>query len=152
MWLVTTDTFRTHHKSFCNCRQWWPFCLFFCTALIKQLLQRIRTEGISSYLLEEQEKIRHKKFQIAVCFFHHPWVRVMYISYNQLQKYLRHCTVFWHKYSKLGGTTLNGREEGVSQTCDQERFEARKVVFSWECLNIFASGCSRPFCNENKLV
>ena len=57
-------------------------------------------------------------------------------SYNQLQKYLRRCTVFWHKwpvhelvlvipppplikvasntrpYSKLGGTTLNGREEG----------------------------------------
>ena len=36
-------------------------------------------------------------------------------------------------YSKLGGTTLNGREEGgqyyISQTCDQERFEARKVVF-----------------------
>ena len=54
--------------------------------------------------------------------------------YNQLQKYLRHCTVFWHKwpvhdpvlvipppplikvasnarpYSKLGGPTLNGRE------------------------------------------
>ena len=34
-------------------------------------------------------------------------------------------------YSKLGGTTLNGREEGgqyyISQTCDQERFEARKV-------------------------
>ena len=36
-------------------------------------------------------------------------------------------------YSKLGGTTLNGREEGgqyyILQTCDQERFEARKVVF-----------------------
>ena len=90
--------------------------------------------------------------------------------YNQLQKYLRHCTVFWHKwpvhdlvlvipppplikvasntrpYSKLGGTTLNGREEGVQYyilpTCDQERFEARKVVFPWECLIIFASGCS----------
>ena len=48
--------------------------------------------------------------------------------------------------SKLGGTTLNGREEGgqyyILQTCDQERFEARKVVFSWECLNIFATGCS----------
>ena len=51
-------------------------------------------------------------------------------------------------YSKLGGTTLNGREEGgqyyISQTCDQERFEARKVVFSWECLNIFATGCLSP--------
>ncbi|CAH3158464.1 unnamed protein product [Porites lobata] len=35
--------------------------------------------------------------------------------------------------SKLGGTTLNGREEGgqyyFSQTCDQERFEAKKVGF-----------------------
>ena len=49
-------------------------------------------------------------------------------------------------YSKLGGTTLNGREEGgqfyILQTCDPERFEARKVVFPWECLTIFASGCS----------
>ena len=85
--------------------------------------------------------------------------------------YLRNCTVFWDKwpvhdlvlvipppplikvasntkpYSKLGGTTLNGREEGsqhyISQTCDQERFEARKVVFFFcGCLNIFATGCS----------
>ena len=90
--------------------------------------------------------------------------------YNQLQKCLRHSTVFWYKWSvhdlvlvipppplikvasntrpcsKLGGTTLNGREEGgqyyISQTCDQERFEAKKVVFSWECLDIFATGCS----------
>ena len=49
-------------------------------------------------------------------------------------------------YSKLGGTTLNGREEGgqyyILQTCDQERFEARKVVFPWECLIIFAAVCS----------
>ena len=49
-------------------------------------------------------------------------------------------------YSKLGGTTLNGREEEgqyyILQTCDQERFEARKVVFPWECLIIFATGCS----------
>ena len=87
-----------------------------------------------------------------------------------MKKYLRHCTVFWHKwpvpdlvlvipppplikvasntrpYSKLGGITLNGKEGGgqyyILQTCDHERFEARKVVFSWECLNIFASGCS----------
>ena len=48
--------------------------------------------------------------------------------------------------SKLGGTTLNGREEGgqhyISQTCDQQRFQARKVVFWWKCLNIFATGCS----------
>ena len=36
-------------------------------------------------------------------------------------------------YSKLGGKTLNRREEGgqyyISQTPDQEQFEARKVVF-----------------------
>ena len=97
-------------------------------------------------------------------------IPVLAICYNQLQKYLRHCTVFWHKwpvhdlvlvippppfvkvasntrpYSKLGGTTLNGKEEGgqyhISQTYDQERFEARKVAFSLECLNIFATGCN----------
>ena len=58
------------------------------------------------------------------------------LSHKQLQKYLRHCSVFWHKWSvhdlvlvipppplnkvvsntrpcsKLGVTTLNGREEG----------------------------------------
>ena len=97
-------------------------------------------------------------------------ITVPSIYYNQLQKYLRHCTVFWHKwpvhdhvlvmpppplikvtsntrpYSKLGGTTLNRREEGgqyyILQTRDQERFEAREVVFPWECLIIFATGCS----------
>ena len=41
---------------------------------------------------------------------------------------------------------MNGRKKGgqyyILKTCDQERFEARKVVFSWECLNIFATGCS----------
>ena len=41
---------------------------------------------------------------------------------------------------------MNGREEGgqyyISHTRQQERFAARKVVFSWECLNIFATGCS----------
>ena len=35
---------------------------------------------------------------------------------------------------------MKGKEEGgqyyISQTCDQEGFEARKVVFSWECLNV----------------
>ena len=92
------------------------------------------------------------------------------ICYNQLQKYLRHCTVFWHKWpvhelvlvipppplikaasntrpcSKFGGTTLNGREKGgqyyISQTCDQEWFGATKVGFSWERLSIFATGSS----------
>ena len=84
---------------------------------------------------------------------------------------LRHCIVFCHKWPfhdlvfvipppplikvasntrpclKLGGTSLNGREEGGqyynSQTFDQERFEARKVIFSGECLNIFATGRSK---------
>ena len=84
---------------------------------------------------------------------------------------LRHCIVFCHKWPfhdlvfvipppplikvasntrpclKLGGTSLNGREEGGqyynSQTFDQERFEARQVIFSWECLNIFATGRSK---------
>ena len=49
--------------------------------------------------------------------------------------------------SKRGGTTLNWREEGgqyyILQTCDQERFEARKVVFPWESFIIFATGCSK---------
>ena len=44
---------------------------------------------------------------------------------------------------------MNGREEGgqyyILQTCDQERFEARKVVFPWQCLIIFATGCSFIF-------
>ena len=99
-------------------------------------------------------------------------------SYNQLQTHLRHCTVFWHKwpvhdlvlvipppplikvasnrrpYSKLGGTTLNGREEGgqyyISHTPEQELFAARKVVFSGECLNIFATGCSS--CAYSKFI
>ena len=59
-------------------------------------------------------------------------------------------------YSKLGGTTLNGREEGgqyyILQTCDQERFEARKVVFPWECLIIFATGCSKVYLFGSELL
>ena len=30
----------------------------------------------------------------------------------------------------------------ISQTCDREQFEARKVAFSLEFLKIFAYGCS----------
>ena len=33
---------------------------------------------------------------------------------------------------------------------EQERFAARKVVFSWECLNIFATGCSS--CAYSKFI
>ena len=38
---------------------------------------------------------------------------------------------------------MGGRSDAIiiSQTYDQERFEARKVIF-WKCLNIFATGCS----------
>ena len=47
---------------------------------------------------------------------------------------------------------MNGREEEsqyyISQTRDQERFEERKVIFSWECLNSFATGCrTKTFVN-----
>ena len=42
----------------------------------------------------------------------------------------------------MGGRREEGGWYYISQTCDQERFAARKVVFSWECLNIFATGCS----------
>ena len=46
---------------------------------------------------------------------------------------------------------MGGRRE-VSIMCyrpvtRQERFEARKVVFPWECLNIFATGCSNKTTN-----
>ena len=98
------------------------------------------------------------------CFWKSNW------CYNQLQKYLRHCTVFWHKwpvhdlvlvipppplikvasntrpYSKLGGTTWNGRgrEDSIishrpvtSSDLKQERLGLR---FLLEYLNIFATG------------
>ena len=48
---------------------------------------------------------------------------------------------------------MRGEEGGqyyISQTCDQERFEARKVVFSWECLNSFATGCSSTLFGNGK--
>ena len=49
---------------------------------------------------------------------------------------------------KMGGTTLNGGEEGgehyIAHKCDQLQFEVhvRKASFLSECLNIFATGCS----------
>ena len=84
------------------------------------------------------------------------WDAVPYFGINGLSMILCLCSPL-HPLSKLlaiqdvpcskfGGTTLNGREEGgqhyISQTCNQQRFQARKVVFWWECLNIFATGCS----------
>ena len=84
--------------------------------------------------------------------------RVLFPGYNQSQKILRHCAVFWLKWSvhdlvlvislhplsklkaiedcmlktwrnifewKGGGRSVSY----VSQTCDQQRFEVRKVVF-----------------------
>ena len=88
-------------------------------------------------------------------------------SYNQLQfKYLRHCTIFWPKwpvhdlvllippptpyqscqqYETMHKTWRNNFEwkgEGVQyyilQTCDQQCFKAKKVVFS---------SVSQHFCN-----
>ena len=87
-----------------------------------------------------------KPFEMALIALNRKVTESCYSSYNQLQKYQRHCTVFWLKWpvhdlvlvipppplikvasntrpcSKLGGTTLNGREEGdhyyISQTCD----------------------------------
>ena len=51
---------------------------------------------------------------------------------------------------------MNGREEGgqyyISQTCDQERFEARKVGFPWECVNIFATGCLKTYSRGARLL
>ena len=54
---------------------------------------------------------------------------------------------------------MNGREEGgqyyISQTNEQERFEARKVVFSWKCLKIFATDClspSYPYSRDARLL
>ena len=81
------------------------------------------------------------------------WDTVPYFGLNGLSMILCLWTPLHPKvasntrpYSKLGGTTLNGREEGgqyyILQTCDLGRFEARKVVFPWECLIIFATGCS----------
>ena len=42
----------------------------------------------------------------------------------------------------MGGRREEGGQYYILQTCDQERFEARKVVFPWECLIIFVTGCS----------
>ena len=43
----------------------------------------------------------------------------------------------------MGGRREEGGQYYILQTCDQERFETRKVVFPWECLIIFATGCSK---------
>ena len=92
--------------------------------------------------------------------------------YNQLQQYLRHCTVFWLKWpvhdlvlvtpppplfkvasntrpcSKLGGTTLNGGRRGVSilshRLVTSSDLKQDRLLFH-ECLNIFATGCSFDF-------
>ena len=85
--------------------------------------------------------------------------------HNQLQKYLRHCTIFWLKWpvhnlvlvispslnikvvgntrpcSKLGGTTLNGEEEGgeyyVAQKWDHQRSQKSRFYIE----------VSQDFCN-----
>ena len=41
---------------------------------------------------------------------------------------------------------MEGEEEGeyyISRTCDSQGFKLRKVAFSSECLNIFATGCMK---------
>ena len=51
-------------------------------------------------------------------------------------------------FSKLGGTTFNGREEGghlvsiISHRPVTRSDLKQERSFSWECLNIFAIGCS----------
>ena len=40
----------------------------------------------------------------------------------------------------------------ISQTCDQQQFKVKKVVFSWECLNIFATGCSMDLFQNLRFV
>ena len=40
----------------------------------------------------------------------------------------------------------------ISQTYEQERFEARKVVLSWECLNIFATGCRTCSTDKKQII
>ena len=95
---------------------------------------------------------------------------------SQLQKYLRHCTVFWLKLpvhdlvlvipppplfkvagntrpcSKHGGTTLNGGGEGrlsilSHRPVTSSDLKQDRLFFSWECLNIFATGWS--FSNDD---
>ena len=93
-------------------------------------------------------------------------------NYNQLQKYLRHSTIFWLKWpvhdlvlvtsppplfkvasntrpcSKLAGTTLNGGGgRSVFYLTDLwlAAIWSKTGCFSWECLNIFATGCSSHY-------
>ena len=98
----------------------------------------------------------HKKF-LATTSCKSTWDTVPYVGINGLSIIL----CLWsplHLLSKLlaiedhtqnlgeqlwmGGRREEGGQYYISQTCDQERFAARKVIFSWECLNIFAAGCS----------
>ena len=101
----------------------------------------------------------------------HKWkVKNSTQSYDQLQKYLRHCTVFWHKwrvhglvlvippaplikvasntrpYSKLRGTTWEGGGTSVLYFTDlwPGAIWSKKGCVPWECLIIFATGCRVP--------
>ena len=90
------------------------------------------------------------------------------LSYNQLQKYLRHCTVFWLKWpvhdlvlvtpppplfkvasntrpwSKLGGTTLNGRRREVSVLSHRP---VTNIDLKQDRLIVFFVRVSQYFCN-----
>ena len=89
--------------------------------------------------------------------------------YNQLQKHLRHCTVFWLEWlvhdlvlvipsptlikvasntrpcSKLGGTTLNEREEGEARSVLYLTDLWPAAIWSKKCR--FFVGVSQHFCN-----
>ena len=81
------------------------------------------------------------------------WDTVPYFGFNGLSMIL----CLWpplHPFTKLlaiQDQRMNNFEWGegggeyfISQTCDEQRFEARQVVFLWECLNIFVTGCLSP--------
>ena len=113
--------------------------------------------GIINFCISSQVMFSSfKSINVLHSFFHKtPPVNkglCIWICYTQLQKYLRHCTVFWHKWpvhdlllvmapplikvasntrpgSKLGGTTLNGREEGSQCYISQVVFHGHTSTF-----------------------
>ena len=127
--------------------------------------------GIINFCISSQVMFSSFKSTNVLHSFFHKTLPVnkglcIWICYTQLQKYLRHCTVFWHKWpvhdlllvmapplikvasntrpgSKRGGTTLNGREEGghcyISQTWP---------AAIWSKKGRFFMGIPRHFCNR----
>ena len=69
------------------------------------------------------------------------------VANNQLQKNLRHCTVFWHKWPvhyqfewEGGVRSVLSHRPVTSNDLMKERF----FLILQECLNIFATGCLSP--------